>query len=85
VVDVWDPAVVFAAGTFVVFCTYHVLDHLLLLISERYQVRSSSNMFGGLSCCYLWRLMITRGDGLLRQLATETSASMFSATSSSAS
>lgn len=38
VMDVWDPAVVFAAGTFVVFCTYHVLDHLLLLVSERYQV-----------------------------------------------
>ena len=38
VVETADPVVVFVGGSFVLYCSYYILDHVLTLFSERYQV-----------------------------------------------
>lgn len=51
VVETADPLAVFVAGSVVIFCTYHVLDHVLILFSERYQVRHCTAKHGAVIYC----------------------------------
>lgn len=51
VVETADPLAVFVAGSVVIFCTYHVLDHVLILFSERYQVRHWTAKHGAVIYC----------------------------------